>query len=196
MQLIPSNEKRSAAATPVSSKFELTGFATKAAKHESPDSNVPPNADPISLVVLDEEPVELLSGAWSSDGRFFAVAGRLKESGTSRAWVYNAEDLNQLKLHTTISGHAAGGITAIHFLPDSRYVVTGGNDGACYVWNYSPQRSQNVEAWEAIQLLPDNADIAHSAPITQITVSQSGEYIATASEDNRAIIWPNLLLAK
>ena len=134
--------------------------------------------------------VEVSTAKFSSDGRFFVVAGKIKDSGESRGWVFEMTENDEPELHCTIHGHESGGIRCCAFLPNSPYLVTGGRDGAGLIWNWQPARNaeDTVEAYEVYQLMVDNETFAHDAPINSLTVSASGT-IATASDDGTAIVW-------
>ena len=136
--------------------------------------------------------VKLSTAAFSSDGRFFVVAGQIVLSGESRGWVYERTAKKSIELHCHIQGHEAGGIRCSSFLPNSPYLATGGTDGAGLIWNWRPERADEgpLQAYEVYQLLVSGQTIAHDAPINSLTVSSAGS-IATASDDGTAIVWRN-----
>ncbi|MEQ9406984.1 MAG: protein kinase [Fuerstiella sp.] len=139
-----------------------------------------------------ETDVRLAAAAIREDGRYIAVAGQLTESRESVAWVYEVTTDGKAKLHAVISGHEAGGINGICFLPESPYVVTGGADGDVIIWNWQPDRVDEMplNAYEAYQFLVADGPGAHEAAVSSISVSKTGR-IATGSEDGTAIIWQN-----
>ncbi|MFY9256690.1 MAG: protein kinase [Fuerstiella sp.] len=151
-----------------------------------------PETPLVEFQLKSTEPIRLETGCFSSDGRFVALAGQLSEGGSSAGWVYDLSDMSAPQLHATITGHEAGGIRSLAFLPDSSYLLTGGADGAAIIWNWQPQRvgESGLAAYEAFQLLANGKAIAHQAPVTSLVVSESGT-IASASEDGTAIIWRN-----
>ena len=151
-----------------------------------------PDRSACDFRISADEAVRLSGAAFSADGRFFAVSGQLAQSGQSTGWIFELTGAAQPDLHCTITGHEAGGINCIRFLPDSPYAATGGADGAAIVWNWQPLRAaeDTLKAYEAYQLMPDNKAVAHRAPINSLTVSGTGR-IATASDDGTAIVWRN-----
>ncbi|XP_077466857.1 protein Atg16l2-like [Stigmatopora argus] len=64
--------------------------------------------------------------------------------------------------------------------PDARYVAAGSTDGAVYVWNVS---AGTLEA-----RLGDK----HSAPISAVCWSTSGEYVASVDKKGRAVLWSDI----
>jgi len=164
------------------------------------------NRDGVFIVVDTENPqtplvdfklktadnIKLNTGCFSYDGCYVAVAGQMIDTGSSVGWVYDLTSINEPRLHATITGHEAGGIRGLAFLPNTPYLVTGGTDGAAIIWNWQPERSSEatLAAYEAFQLLADGETVAHKATISSVAVSVNGS-IATASEDGTAIIWRN-----
>ena len=151
-----------------------------------------PHARLIDLRLKSAENIRLNTGCFSSDGRFIAVAGQIVDTGTSMGWVYEVSAANQPRLHATITGHEAGGIRSVAFLPETPYLITGGTDGAAIIWNWQPERfnEPTLAAYEVYQLLADGEAVAHKATISSVATSANGS-IATASEDGTAIIWRN-----
>ncbi|MEZ6122904.1 MAG: protein kinase [Planctomycetaceae bacterium] len=139
--------------------------------------------------------VELAAAGYSFDGRFFAVGGRIVQSGESAAWIFQTSGHDadpQPELHATVQGHEAGGFRCLSFLPNSPHLVTGGADGTALIWNWQPERAAEdvVAAYLAYQLIQLNSTVAHTAPINAMAVSPNGQ-IATAADDGRAILWNN-----
>ncbi|MCR9202209.1 MAG: hypothetical protein NXI04_26505 [Planctomycetaceae bacterium] len=148
--------------------------------------------EPLTTPIDADRELLLSRGRVSPDGRHVAISGQDANSGESLAWVFEMTG-NTLKLHATIQGgHEAGGITDICFLPDSPYLMTGGEDGGALIWNWLPRRPSTtpLAAYEAYQFLSDDNSLAHYAPITCVEVAADGT-IATASQDGTAIIWTN-----
>ena len=150
------------------------------------------NPDEVLYDSNDVLPAEarLTTCAYSSDGRFVAVAGQMANSGESRGWVLDVRNPSSPQVHCTLQGHGAGGIRCVDFSAESPHLVTGGNDGAAIIWNWQPGRAIDapVEAYEVYQLLAEKESVAHRASINAVAVTPSGK-IVTASDDGTAIIW-------
>jgi WD40 repeat protein len=87
------------------------------------------------------------------------------------------------------SGHEAGGISSVRFVPRSSYVVSGGNDGSLILWNWrNPLPTAIPAAYEAYRFFADAITTAHSGPVTSVTVSPAGE-IVSGSDDGKLILW-------
>jgi len=150
---------------------------------------------PIVISTATED-VELSSGALSADGLFVVVTGQKVRTGESTGWVYRVPSADSSVAQAQVcqfSGHGAGGISCGEFLPDSPYLVSGGNDGSVILWNWQqPLPGETPTAYEAYRFLTDNQLTAHRASVTSLSVSTSGQVI-TASDDGTAILWENPL---
>ena len=74
--------------------------------------------------------------------------------------------------------------------PESPYLVSGGNDGAAIIWNWSA-----TTPYEAYRfLMRDMFGAVHRAAVTDLAVAESTGAIATCSDDGTAIIWKNPLV--
>lgn len=151
--------------------------------------------------LLKKANVEVADIAVRSDGRFLAVCGKDSDGGISAAWIFelraaDEHGAKELVLHCRLSGHEAGGIQAIQFVPNSPYLVTAGADGACLIWNWMPDRSEErpIEAYEAFQFLTLDGEVAHQAPINAISITDQGD-VATVSDDGTAKLWRNPFVA-
>jgi WD40 repeat protein len=67
-------------------------------------------------------------------------------------------------------------ITVYTFTFDSQFVITGGDDNSCKIWE--------LATGKLVQVL-----IEHDAPITSISVSSNNSLIVSGSKDKLAIIW-------
>ena len=67
-------------------------------------------------------------------------------------------------------------ITVICFTPDSQFLITGGEDNSCKIWELSTGK--------LIQVL-----IEHDGPITSIAVPNNNSLVISGSKDKLAIIW-------
>jgi WD40 repeat protein len=145
----------------------------------------------------DDQPVELATVEFSSDGQHVAVGGRIARTSESIGWVVNLPDafdnppleaaLPQLVCR--FSGHAAGGISGLRFIPGTPYVVSGGHDGALILWNWQDALPAAIPAaYEAYRFLEDGQTTAHQGPVTSLSVSVSGQ-VCSGSEDGRVVLW-------
>ena len=154
-----------------------------------------------------EFPVSLHAGEYSSDGQHIVAVGEVVDTGQSMGWVVRvpameitdeippvpAADLISDEPDDLItcrfSGHQAGGISSVGFVPDSPYLVSGGNDGALVVWNWKqPLPGTPPMAYEAFRFMASNKATAHRAPITSLAVAKSGR-IASASTNGEISLW-------
>ncbi|MEZ6060860.1 MAG: hypothetical protein R3C19_10885 [Planctomycetaceae bacterium] len=158
------------------------------------------SAVPISLPAGTDEQGPLLPacGAVSPDGSHIALGGQYGSSGASVALVMAWDpQAGSFQVHTMFSGHGAGGITGVDFVPEpeSPYLVTTGDDGAAIIWNWHPRDEPGVaEAHMAYRFLAPQPEFldAHRAAITDVSLSRNG-VIATSSDDGTAIVWRNPL---
>ncbi|CAM4557230.1 unnamed protein product [Leuciscus chuanchicus] len=66
------------------------------------------------------------------------------------------------------------------FSPDGSFLAAGSADGAVYIWNVN---TGNLE-----KRLPD----MHSAPISAVAWSLSGEYVVSVDKSRRAVLWSDI----
>ena len=82
--------------------------------------------------------------------------------------------LHDAKVVRTIDHPERIGVLA--FTRDSHYVITGGDDNSCKIWELSTGK--------LIQVL-----IEHDGPITSIAVPNNNLFVVTGSKDKLALIW-------
>ncbi len=111
----------------------------------------------------------VLSAEFSDDGKFVITAS---EDNTARIW-----DATNGKELSILAGHTAR-VTSVAFAPgnDPTRAVTASQDGAVKLWD----TKENKEI-----LTLDG----HTREVTSVAFSPDGNYVLTASEDGRAILW-------
>ncbi len=159
-------------------------------------------------IKLDAEyPVRLHAGEFSPDGHHIVAVGEVVDTGQSMGWVIRVPakeiadgvaaipDVNSISdgsddlIACRFSGHQAGGISSVGFVPDSPYLVSGGNDGALVLWNWKqPLPGTPPLAYEAFRFMASKKTTAHRAPITSLVAAKSGR-IASASTDGEISLW-------
>jgi WD40 repeat protein len=110
---------------------------------------------------------ELLSAAFSADGRRFVTAG---SDGTAKVW--RTADRRQL---TVLSGHQGTVYTAA-FSPDGQRIVTAGLDATVRVWDAATGKQ--------LTLLSGHQGLVESAAF-----SPDGARIVSAGRDATARVW-------
>jgi len=159
-------------------------------------------------IKLDSEyPVSLYTGEFSPDGQHIVAVGEVVDTGQSMGWVVRVPAMEITDGTAAItdpnlppdepadliacrfSGHQAGGISSVGFVPDSPYLVSGGNDGALVLWNWKQSLPGTPPmAYEAFRFMASDKTTAHRAPITSLAVAKSGR-IASASTDGEISLW-------
>ena len=144
-----------------------------------------------------DQPVELATVDFTSDGLHVAVGGRVARTAESTGWVASvpqaADNTAPDGLHSPIicrfSGHDAGGISDLRFIANTPYVLSGGHDGALILWNWKDALPAAIPvAYEAYRFLEDEQTTAHQGSVTTLSVSVAGE-ICSGSEDGRVVLW-------
>jgi WD40 repeat protein len=75
----------------------------------------------------------------------------------------------------------AGGVTAVAFSPEGKYVVSTGFDRAVRFWDLAAGREAAALEW-------------HVAAINTLAFSPDGRTLATGSDDGTVRLWPWRLL--
>ncbi len=82
------------------------------------------------------------------------------------------------------------------FRTDSQYLITGGEDFSCKLWELSSGKLTQVRSekeWgngknffftESFKVL-----VEHEQPITAIAISEDGKHVLTGDKDGQAIVW-------
>jgi WD40 repeat protein/serine/threonine protein kinase len=110
---------------------------------------------------------DVQSVAFSPDGILLASAG--SHDQTVRIWeVATGKELHCLR-HNTRVDHVA-------FLPDSRHVVSAGDDASSRMWDV--KTGKQVRTFEG-----------HKGPVSGVAVSPNGRRIASASADRTVRLW-------
>lgn len=164
------------------------------------------NTDGIATVrtrLPDSPSCRVTSADIDSTGQFLALAGERVSTSESIGWILSDLMSQQGQQKTDpdapvaerlanvvcqFSGHSAGGITAVHFVPSSPYLISGGHDGAIIIWNWqNPLPGSVPVAYEAYRFLSETQPAAHAAPVTSLDVSST--QLASAGEDGKVILW-------
>jgi len=75
----------------------------------------------------------------------------------------------------TLSGHA-GGVWAVAFSSDGKYLASAGQDSAVIIWD-----AASFSQLKALR--------RHTKPVTSLSFSPNGKYLASAARDNSVVIW-------
>lgn len=152
--------------------------------------------------IPDNQSYRISSADIDSTGRMLSLAGERVSTSESIGWILSdliADHTEQNVVNEPIaakpanivcqfSGHSAGGITAVRFIPSSPYLISGGHDGAIIIWNWqNPLPGAVPSAYEAFRFLSQTLPSAHAAPVTSLDVSSS--HLASAGEDGKVILW-------
>ena len=89
--------------------------------------------------------------------------------------------------------HTEGKITCMAFRTDSQYLITGGEDCSCKLWELSSGKLTQVtemicyEHFSSIFLF--QVLVEHEQSITALVISEDGKHVLTGDIDGHAIIW-------
>jgi len=117
-------------------------------------------------------PSDVISVAFSSDGRLFAAGIRdrtVRVYGTATG----------LELFILKEAHQ-GGLRSIAFSPDGHYIVSGGHDKVVRLWSIPP----GTEEDRHIQ--------THKQDVMAVAFSPDGQTIASGSRDGTVLLWSTI----
>lgn len=117
----------------------------------------------LRLIRIPEEVEEV---ALSRDARYAAASS----SGVIRIW--EAESLGQV---ARLRGHT-GAVGALAFSPDSRFLLSGGQDGCARLWDLMTQEEAQLYS-------------GHANAVSAVAFGHRGHLIATGSSEGAVRIW-------
>ena len=131
----------------------------------------------LDLGVLKEtldHPAAIYSCKISPDGRYL-ITGSKKKPGTDDPGVIWIWDYQNKKLLHTCECHK-GSVTALAITADSRYALSGGQDGSIKLWD--------LETGSLLKTMQ-----GHKSTIVSITVAPDGNHLITGSKDETVRVW-------
>jgi len=91
--------------------------------------------------------------------------------------------------------HTEGKITCMAFRADSQYLITGGEDFSCKLWELSSGKLTQVRKKDYSKLKICffihlcKVLVEHEQSITALVISEDGKHVLTGDKDGLAIIW-------
>ena len=91
--------------------------------------------------------------------------------------------------------HTVGKITCMAFGIDSQYLITGGEDCSCKLWELSSGKLTQVTNcledlnYQIVDSVFLKVFIDHEESITAVVISEDRKYVLTGDRSGRALIW-------
>ncbi|MEH1771101.1 MAG: tetratricopeptide repeat protein [Nostoc sp.] len=139
------------------------------------------------------------------NSKVLATAGN---DGTAKLWDITG------KLLVKFNGHQ-GAVNEVQFSPNEQYLVTAGSDGNTKLWNLTGKMLVEIKGYNSINRLrfsPDKQRLVtqdrystkvwtlngkllaeyqdHLGELEDVEFSPDGNYLATASSDDKIVLWP------
>ncbi len=123
---------------------------------------------------IREQGAGVYSIAVSPDGRYL-VSGSKRALGRDPTGILWLRDLDTGALLHTLHGHK-GNITRLVFTPESRFMISGGQDSDVHIWD--------VDSGMLLNTLS-----GHTSAILLLWVSHDGRYLVTGANDGTIRVW-------
>ncbi len=123
---------------------------------------------------IREQGAGVYSIAVSPDGAYL-VSGSKRALGRNPTGILWLRDLDTGSLLHTLHGHK-GNVTRLVFTPESRFMISGGQDGDVHIWD--------VDSGTLLNTLS-----GHTSAILLLWVSHDGRYLVTGANDGTIRVW-------
>ena len=127
-----------------------------------------------AMVRIREQGAGVFSIAVSPDGTHL-VSGSKRALGRDPTGILWLRDLDTGALLHTLHGHK-GNVTRLVFTPESRFMISGGQDGDVNIWD--------VDSGMLLNTLS-----GHTSAILLLWVSHDGRYLVTGANDGTIRVW-------
>ena len=130
-------------------------------------------AQDYSKLNLPEAAKLRLGKGWISGNIEYSPNGhRVAVASSIGIWIYNANTFAEVAL---LTGHT-GPVRSVAFSPDSKKLVSGGDDGTARLWDV--KTGQLLRTYEG-----------QAVPVKSVAFSPDGKTIATGGDDEDVILW-------
>jgi WD40 repeat protein len=109
--------------------------------------------------------------ALSPDGEILAVACGL-EKPSAQVRLYS---VRSFELLATLKGHSEA-VTCVVFTPDSKFLVSGGEDNKCVIWDMATRKSTGDFE-------------GHTFDVVALSMNPDGRHLASCSFDRSVVLW-------
>jgi len=127
-----------------------------------------------AIARIREQGAGVYSIAVSPDGAYL-VSGSKRTLGRDPTGILWLRELDTGTLLNTLHGHK-GNVTRLVFTPESRFMISGGQDGDVHIWD--------VDSGMLLNTLS-----GHSSAILLLWVSHDGRYLVTGANDGTIRVW-------
>ena len=127
-----------------------------------------------------------LGKGWISGNIEYSPNGhRIAVASSVGIWIYNANTYAEVAL---LTGHT-GPVRSVAFSPDSKKLVSGGDDGAARLWDVRTGQLLRTYKGHTAVTRAFRANEGQAVPVRSVTFSPDGKTIASGGDDEDVVLW-------
>ena len=127
-----------------------------------------------------------LGKGWVSGNIEYSPNGhRIAVASSIGVWIYNAYTYAEVAL---LTGHT-GPVRSVAFSPDSKKLVSGGDDGTARLWDVKTGQLLRTYEGHTAVAKAFHRNEGQAVPVRSVAFSPDGKTIASGGDDERVLLW-------